>query len=207
MRAYILIFLIVFSSVTSNSQNKLNFGIKTGYINSWQTLNEKGRNTIIRSGGSEITHHRNSISIGGFIDWELSKMLSLEGDVLYSNKGYITDVTFTSYDIEKLSYKLNYIDIPILIKVRFLEKNCSPFFSAGYVSSVNVYQQIVTTFQQPFIYRANVYGYYGSLLFTSGININHFILEARYAPGLTNYFYINRSLLSSFSVLVGYNFK
>ncbi len=124
---FTLIFIII--SSLSFSQD-LSFGIKGGVTNTYIS------NPVFYS--STDYNHRNGVIVGGLINYSLNKNFSLQGEVLYSQKGYYhTGVGLVPNPSGHYLYNYNYIDVPVLFKMKFGDK-VNPFLMAGVAPSFNV---------------------------------------------------------------------
>jgi hypothetical protein len=52
--------------------------------------------------------------MGGYVEYPVTELISLQGEVLYSMKGWKNEEYRTLYEI---SYRINYIEIPMLVRI------------------------------------------------------------------------------------------
>lgn len=119
---FILSFLLL--SISTYSQDKNYFGVKVGYINSWLSAPgfSSNLNYIKRSG----------ISLGVLYNRELTKALSFQPEILYSQKGYSYE-GLTDAHGNQISYvnHIDVIEVPLLIKAS-LGGKVRPYLSTGF---------------------------------------------------------------------------
>jgi opacity protein-like surface antigen len=124
---FTLIFIII--STLSFGQD-FSFGIKGGYTNTYIS------NPAFYS--STEFNHRNGFIAGGLINYSLNKNFSVQGEVLYSQKGYYhTGVGLVPNPSGNYLYNYNYIDVPVLFKMKFGDV-VNPFLMTGIAPSFNV---------------------------------------------------------------------
>jgi outer membrane protein W len=136
MKRIIFIILFIQCGIVS-AQNKNHFGFKAGYISS--RINHKAFNSSLEYSP------RNMVSIGFAYNRNLTKILDLQIETLYSMKGYkntILDGT-TNNSGTKLggtihSYNADYIELPILLKLHTNNGKIKPFLNGGFSPSFNV---------------------------------------------------------------------
>lgn len=100
MKKIISLFLLL-SSVTSFSQIQVGpkAGVNISNANGWDSPNVKTSSLI-------------GFHVGGFVAFKLGK-LYIQPELLYSTQGFKIDSTGTEHD-----YKLNYVNIPVMLKYR-----------------------------------------------------------------------------------------
>lgn len=107
----IMIVMFMCFGITIYAQDNLSFGVKGG-------VNLAG----FRSGQSTFTS-RVAPSFGGMVEWKFSKILTIQGELLYNSRGGNYEVeVFDSFYLGTLITKLGYLDIPIQGKLYFLKK-------------------------------------------------------------------------------------
>ena len=131
MKKIILASLILFS--TGTFAQEINFGVKAG-IN---ISNLRGDYPdVIDENKSKIGFH-----IGGFAEYEINDKFTLQPELLFSTQGntygfkdYYGGGTY--YDGAEYNLKLNYLNLPIIIKYKVIEKLSIDFGpQIGYVLS------------------------------------------------------------------------
>jgi len=73
---------------------------------------------------------RQGMAIGAGVEFPLRRHLSLEVDVLYSEKGGLFTLLSEDIPYEKLEYKLDVISVPLLLKLKFFRES-APYLLAG----------------------------------------------------------------------------
>jgi outer membrane immunogenic protein len=122
--------------------------------------------------------------VGGvFLNFPMGSVFSLQLEGLYTMKG--SDVTVT--DVETFTGKLyaNYIEIPLVLKIRIPTPGISPFVFAGASVGFKLSEKLTVDGQdvplEEAFFKNNDYG----AIFGGGLNIGgHFHLDVRYSMGL-----------------------
>jgi hypothetical protein len=120
MKKYILISVMLFTSLSGFSQKKSHLGIKGGYIAS--TTNNKEFNSNLAYLG------RRSFSAGICYNTSIAKVFDFQLEALYSRKGYTNFYT----------YKADFIEMPIILKVHANGGKIKPFLNTGISPSLNI---------------------------------------------------------------------
>jgi hypothetical protein len=125
------IFTFIFIIISSLSFGQdFTFGIKGGYTNTYIS-NPSFYSSLDFS-------HRNGFIAGGLINYSLNKSFSVQGEVLYSQKGYYhSGVGLAANPSGRYLYNYDYIDVPVLFKMKF-GKSVNPFLMTGLAPSFNV---------------------------------------------------------------------
>ncbi|WP_051718730.1 porin family protein [Hymenobacter sp. IS2118] len=118
MKKTLLSLGLLLSVATAASAQEIRFGLKGGVNYSSIT----GNNTA----GVES---KIGLQAGALANFALSDLISIQPEVLYSQKGYQAEVN------NDIKYKINYIDVPLLVKVNagglFFEGGPQVGFLAG----------------------------------------------------------------------------
>jgi hypothetical protein len=164
---FLILILAMAFAVTANAQGTV-FGIKAGV----NFANISGDDT---DGLSSLT----GFVGGGFVDIPMSPTISIQPEVFYSQKGAKIDDLGTD-----VSIKLDYIDIPVLFKYTMAGESARPFFlfgpSIGFSASSKLSADGVSEDLD------NVASTDFGLVFGIGVNFQKFLIEGRYALGLSN---------------------
>ncbi len=116
---------------------------------------------------------------GGFVDIPMSPTLSIQPEVFYSQKGAKYEEMGTD-----VSIKLDYIDIPVLLKFTMAGESARPFFlfgpSIGFSASSKVSAGDVSMDLE------GVASTDFGLVFGIGVNFQKFLIEGRYGLGLSD---------------------
>jgi hypothetical protein len=180
---FLLLSVFIFSCHNSFSQSKFSFGIKAGYINSWN-----GSPGISYDYKTIDKAHRNSFGGGVFATYSLSKKLSLEANLLFSERGYNAS-SVQLYDNSgnksemtgKQNYNFSYLDLPAYLKYSF-GKKIMPFLGLGAALSYNLshhYGNYVSPQNKPELI-------YGSLVATGGLTYKRITFQAMFLAGITS---------------------
>ena len=142
----IIFFLFIFLSLSGQTiaQTVLNKGIKVGInLSDWtgKGVNEFIENYeyIMNASGFDnfnLTRaHRIGFSLGGFINYEINEIFSLQPELLYTMKGVKFDGNgyFYGYNFNTdIIYKTDYIEIPLLGKLTVAKNSgITPFLLFG----------------------------------------------------------------------------
>jgi hypothetical protein len=129
-----LLFLSFIFYGTISAQTGVRFGLKTGLSLATQYGIKPADNTY------EVeTSIRKAFSGGIFLYFPITESVGIQQELLYSMKGSGQDVTFTTpVKINTVSqYKLNYYEMPIVIKYKFVKiKNIGIYGDAGIALSL-----------------------------------------------------------------------
>lgn len=122
LRTVLLAFVMVFSAITVYSQPNLALGLEGG-------LNLA--NVSITP--SQTSNSRTGLIVGGVLDIGISRTIGVTTGLRYVMKGFqVTNqgVTFTD--------KLNYLEVPALLKVKFPLTEVKPYLVGGPVLGIRV---------------------------------------------------------------------
>jgi len=102
---------------TLEAAGKFGFGVQGGFTltNHWSTQEKRGNYTVESS-------IKDGFAAGVLATVRISRLFSLEADLLYVKKGSNQTITVPSFsfgDIE-VTYELNYIEIPLLVRTHLL---------------------------------------------------------------------------------------
>ena len=117
-----------------NAQTGARFGWKAGY--SWATQYgiSPADDTFMVA-----THGRNGFAGGVFLEYPITESVGIQQEFLYAMKGSRQNVSITTpYDVSTVSvYELNYFELPITIKYRFVKiKDVKIYGSTGIALSL-----------------------------------------------------------------------
>lgn len=117
-----------------NAQTGVRFGLKSGYSLAIQYGITPVDNTFMVD-----THRRNGFAGGIFVYFPITESVGIQQELLYAMKGSRQNVTITTpVSINTVSeYNLNYFDMPIVIKYKFVNiKNFGIYGSTGIALSL-----------------------------------------------------------------------
>jgi len=117
-----------------NAQTGVRFGLKAGYSLATQYGIAPADNTFMVD-----THGRNGFAGGVFLEYALTESVGIQQELLYAMKGSRQNVTITTpFNVNTVSeYELNYFELPITIKYRFVKiKNVKIYGSTGIALSL-----------------------------------------------------------------------
>ncbi len=123
--------------------------------------------------------------VGGvFIAFNLSKSLSIQTEVLYTMKGATFEYTDVEETVEEKLYG-DYIEIPLLLKFKFLSGGIQPFIFAGPYVGFKLSEKLEVMGEEipmeEAILKSNDYG----AIFGGGLQLgSKFHLDVRYSMGL-----------------------
>ena len=125
-----LALLAGFASV-ANAQTGVKYGIKGGF------------NGATFSGtDSKGSEYKAGFAAGGFLNFGISDQISIQPELLYSQKGASADgQTFGSYNDATAKVTLGYIDVPILARVNTGDDGKGLFFELGPQGSFLLHQR------------------------------------------------------------------
>ncbi len=175
-------------------------------------------NVSISGGGISISaSNRTGWLIGGFVDVPLAKQVHFQPELLYSSKGAtassdLVGTTGTGH------LRLDYLDIPLLVRfdVPMQGSNVVPFVYAGpqigiLLSAKDVFTPTGGTEVTEDI-KSDLSSTSWDLAFGGGVRVSRFLVDVRYAIGLSNIFGSNISAAGGtmknrvFSIMAGYKF-
>ncbi|MBF9236462.1 PorT family protein [Hymenobacter sp. BT683] len=118
MKKVLLSLGLLMSVATAASAQEIRFGVKAGANYSSITANN-----------TDGVESKIGLHAGALANFALSDLISIQPEVLYSQKGY------QSEEYNDIKYKINYIDVPLLVKVNagglFFEGGPQVGFLAG----------------------------------------------------------------------------
>jgi len=117
-----------------NAQTGARFGWKAGYSLATQYGTSPADNTFMVD-----TQGRNGFAGGVFLEFPITESVGIQQEFLYAMKGSRQNVTITTpYDVSTVSvYELNYFELPITIKYRFVKiKDVKIYGSTGIALSL-----------------------------------------------------------------------
>jgi hypothetical protein len=117
-----------------NAQTGARFGWKAGYSLATQYGTSPADNTFMVD-----THGRNGFAGGVFLEYPITESVGIQQEFLYAMKGSRQSVTITTpADVNTVSeYELNYFELPITIKYRFVKiKDVKIYGSTGIALSL-----------------------------------------------------------------------
>jgi opacity protein-like surface antigen len=145
------------------------------------------------------TKMRTGISLGLFLEYELSENLSIQPEVLYSMKGIKLESLLG--DVE---WKLDYIDIPVLLKYKFGSgESMKPYLLVGPYIGIKASDKVDSPLGE---YDADAKSMDFGMTLGLGAQISNFLVEARYSMGLAKVFDDADSKNSVFNIMIGYAF-
>ncbi len=189
--------LIFFTLIISNciAQDEIKIGIKSG-------ANLAG----FRTGNGANTDNI-GLSIGGIAELKLNKSFSLQAELLYDRKGGLVYVN--SSDFYSIDTKLDYINLPVLIKLYFL-KNLSLDFGPQIGFLVNSKGEITNS--QGNNEKEVEFNNTNNIDFSLNAGFSYIFndkifLQAKYSYGLTKIFKDRRYKNSLVNLSIGYIFN
>jgi len=117
-----------------NAQTGVRFGLKAGYSLATQYGTSPADNTY-----TVDTQSRNGFAGGVFVEFPITESVGIQQEFLYAMKGSRQSVSITTpVDISTVSeYELNYFELPITIKYRFVKiKDVKIYGSTGIALSL-----------------------------------------------------------------------
>jgi hypothetical protein len=164
--------LIAQTTANLDNRNKFAFGIKAG-VNLSNVYDEKGEDFVAKNKFGFVA--------GGFLIIPIGKIIGLQPEVLYAQKGFKSSGTFLGSNYE-LTRKTEFIDVPVLVAVKPIEYITilfGPQFSFLLKQTDTFTGGTITTTQiEEFDnsnLRKNIFGLTGG----TDINIDHFIIGLR----------------------------
>jgi len=117
-----------------NAQTKVRFGLKSGYSLATQYGISTADDTYLVE-----TRGRNGFAGGVFVEFPITESVGIQQEFLYAMKGSRQSVTITTpFNVNTVSkYALNYFELPITIKYRFVKiKDVKIYGSTGIALSL-----------------------------------------------------------------------
>lgn len=134
-KAISLVLLLSLSFVASlHAQTGVRFGLKAGYSLATQYGTSPADNTY-----AVDTQSRNGFAGGVFVEFPITESVGIQQEFFYAMKGSRQSVAITTpVDINTVSkYELNYFELPITIKYRFVKiKDVKIYGSVGIALSL-----------------------------------------------------------------------
>jgi len=139
--------------------------------------------------------HKVGFIAGVFVAFNMGSVFTLQIEGLYTMKGvdgtYFDPDTSTTYN-EKLA--ANYVEIPLLLKLRIPTPLVSPFVFAGPAVGFKLSEKVTMlgeTSTTAGLFKNNDYG----AIFGGGVNIgSHFQIDLRYSMGLAKIFNLDEGV-------------
>jgi hypothetical protein len=128
------VFLSLSLVASLNAQTGVRFGLKAGYSLATQYGTSPADNTY-----TVDTQSRNGFAGGVFVEFPITESVGIQQEFLYAMKGSRQSVSITTpVDISTVSeYELNYFELPITIKYRFVKiKDVKIYGSTGIALSL-----------------------------------------------------------------------
>ena len=128
------VFLSLSLVASLNAQTGVRFGLKAGYSLATQYGTSPVDNTY-----TVDTQSRNGFAGGVFVEFPITESVGIQQEFLYAMKGSRQSVAITTpVDISTVSeYELNYFELPITIKYRFVKiKDVKIYGSTGIALSL-----------------------------------------------------------------------
>ncbi|SCY24182.1 Outer membrane protein beta-barrel domain-containing protein [Nonlabens sp. Hel1_33_55] len=180
-------------SLQSFSQNNLEYGLKAG-------LNLSGFHTNQSANTDKVSYH-----VGGFTEYNINDVLSLQAEILYNKKGGLYNFRSGSQPFTtSVETNLDYIDLPLQAKIYIFRKlsldlgpqvgiliNSSAEIDDDEAILDNDINSIDFTLNGGFSYKLN----------------ELFFLQARYSYGLSEVFENRKYKNSVASLSLGYIFE
>lgn len=167
-RFNLALILILAVSLAAGAQAETDFGIKAGVSIS----NIKGDNT-------DGLDSKTGFMVGGFASIPISAPAAIQPEVFYVQKGAKFGLGGAD-----ASFKLDYIEIPVLFKYTVDGESARPFFllgpSLGFKMSAKT--EVEGTSEDVEDVASTDFG----LVFGLGMNMQQFLIEFRYTLGLSN---------------------
>ena len=116
---------------------------------------------------------------GGFVEFPMSPAISIQPEVLYSQKGAKFDNPGTD-----VSFKFDYVDIPVLFKYTMPGESARPYFLFGPSVGFNINSERSADGQSEDLDTVASTDF--GLVFGIGANFQKFLIEGRYDLGLSN---------------------
>jgi hypothetical protein len=112
MKRITIIILFAIYSISNSNAGLINYGVKGGVNFS----------NLIGSDWMVASYYKTSFHGGMFLDVSLMGIVGVETGVYYSRKGYVditkSDVGGVLETVQESDYSYNYIDIPVLLRVK-----------------------------------------------------------------------------------------
>ncbi|MBT7039960.1 MAG: PorT family protein [Bacteroidetes bacterium] len=205
----LMVIIIMFSSIL-NAQGLIEKGLKTGMNLSKFTGETADMDDFdVKS--------KLGFIFGGFITYNVNKMLSLQPEIYYTMQGAKYICTLDTTPDGATIFKYNYIQIPLLAKFNLsLESNLRPNIIIGPAIAFNISAHYEYTSELGELMSVNGYAKTGEiegvnpidfgLVFGLETNIGNAIVDIRYNLGLVSVDDYDDFKNSTISIMVGYLF-
>jgi hypothetical protein len=117
MKKIILSAIVLFTVGFANAQ-KVEYGLKGG-------LNIANQNFV--GTGAPSTNTLTGVNVGAFVEIKILDKISIQPELLYSTQGTKLNLYDSSSNVTINSFKLNYINIPVMLKYYAADKFCLEF--------------------------------------------------------------------------------
>lgn len=196
----VFVFLFLFETNHLAAQDRSSsFGLRAGTNIAWITNRLDGINP------------RTSFNVGAFYSKRITGQLYIQPELSVNGKGGDeTITTFPEGESFRVTFKLTYIDIPLLLKYTFSPDNVSVSLLAGALGGINIGSTLDTNEGVSFDIRDEVGNLNGAAI--TGVEVgvpflNHRLLfSARYEIGFQGPFSSSNSELNAVSVTAGMAF-
>ena len=204
VRVSALMLAILFVAAASPSYAQITAGAKVGV--NWSTITEEEED-----GESDDNGWKSGLAIVAFVDVPIHSMFSIAPEFLYTQKGAKNEFDDLGFDFEQ-KVKLDFIQIPVLLKVAPQGVTTRPFFVVGPAFGFLTRARFVENFdgdETDEDIEDEVKGTEFSIVFGGGVHIGPAIVELRYDHGLNNLSEeddFEEAKTKTFSVLFGIGF-
>jgi hypothetical protein len=170
--------VLAFGHSPASAIDLVSAGIKGGYNIANQSMDPSD---------SELADSRGGLSLGGYVGIPLTPSLSLQPEALFTMKGDREEA-----DGVEGSFKLNYIEVPVLAKASFMPMSpAKPSIFAGPSVSYNLSAKTEATGVDELDVKDQVNPFDFGLVFGGGLDFpmagtKSFGVDVRYTMGLTN---------------------
>lgn len=186
-RAILVLFLT--SALFTTTHAQVQFGIKGG-LTIAEMLTGKNETAPVRGSSQTRTNYpRTNINAGIFFSIPLTKILSLQPELLYNNQGSTSKSANTALTSADETYKFNYVNLPILLKYHtsygaFLETGPQlGYLLRARIDEVTLSQSHTARYSVTDQYKRADLGWALGVGYTSPFNLG---IDIRYVLGLTN---------------------
>lgn len=129
-RAFVAAVAILFLASVAPAQTPLSLGLQAG-VNFANSSTDPDLSLSSKTG----------MMVGGFVEVPLSPVIYITGEVFYIQKG--AELSLLGFDSK---FKLDYLEIPILLKAKFDAQGFTPFVFAGPNFGINVSSEIEASY-------------------------------------------------------------
>jgi len=186
--SYLFLAFLIGFSITASAQSSIGLGLRAGV------------NLANLSGGPYDLDSRTGLLAGAVLEYQTDAIpLEFEAGLYYSQKGaegqYKETIIKGAYEGNAGTFKLDYIEIPVLAKYRFqMEGSLSPYLMAGPYLELNIGSEVKASKNVAYLedisdeIRSSGFG----VIFGAGsdlqLNGRRFNVQARYGLGITPVF-------------------